>query len=201
MNEHSTIVYSIRNSLYINLNNKCTLKCAFCPKFNGSWEVHDYDLALTHKPSSEEVINAIKEPTLYDEIVFCGYGEPTLRLKELIEVATWVKSKGGKVRVNTDGLANLAHKRNVLPELSTCVDSLSISMNGQNESVYNRHCRPGLNSSWHNMMAFVAAAPNYINDVTATAINGLEGVNVNECEELANSLGVKFKRRELDIVG
>ncbi len=201
MSEHSTIVYPIRNSLYINLNNRCTLKCTFCPKFNGSWEVHDYDLALDHKPSADEVINAIMDPTPYDEIVFCGFGEPTLRLKELIEVAQWVKSHGGRVRVNTDGLANLAHKRNVLPELSSCVDSISVSMNAQNESIYNKHCKPGLEKSWHSMVDFLAAAPNYIKDVTATAIDGLEGVDIGACEELAKSLGVKFRRRELDVVG
>nr|WP_285903199.1 TatD family nuclease-associated radical SAM protein [Alkalimarinus sediminis] len=201
MNEHSTIVYPIRDSLYINLNNRCTLKCAFCPKFNGSWQVHDYDLALDHKPSAQEVIDEIKDPTPYDEIVFCGFGEPTLRLKELIEVALWVKSKGGKVRVNTDGLANMAHKRNVLPELATCVDSLSISMNAQTEDVYNIHCKPGLENSWQGMMDFVAEAPKYIDDVTATAIDGLEGVDVVACEKLANNLGVKFRKRTLDVVG
>ncbi len=201
MNEHSTIVYPIRNSLYINLNNRCTLKCAFCPKYNGSWQVHDYDLALDHKPSSEEVIAEIKDPTQYDEIVFCGFGEPTLRLKELIAVAQWVKGHGGNVRVNTDGLANLAHNRNVLPELADCVDSLSISMNGQTEDVYNLHCRPGLDNSWQAMMDFITEAPSYIKDITATAIDGLEGVDVEACEKLANNLGVKFRKRVLDVVG
>ncbi|UZE97616.1 TatD family nuclease-associated radical SAM protein [Alkalimarinus alittae] len=201
MNEHSTIVYPIRDSLYINLNNRCTLKCVFCPKFNGSWQVHDYDLALDHKPSAQAVIDEIKDPTPYDEIVFCGFGEPTLRLKELIEVAQWVKHKGGNVRVNTDGLANLAHKRNVLPELAKCVDSLSISMNAQSEAVYNHHCKPGLEHSWRSMMEFVAEAPQYISDVTATAIEGLEGVDVAACEALANALGVKFRKRTLDVVG
>lgn len=201
MNEHSTIVYPIRDSLYINLNNRCTLKCAFCPKFNGSWQVHDYDLALDHKPSAQEVIAEIKDPTPYDEIVFCGFGEPTLRLKELIEVAQWVKDNGGNVRVNTDGLANLAHKRNVLPELATCVDSLSISMNAQTPDVYDRHCKPGLAHSWQAMMDFIAEAPKHINDVTATAIDGLEGVDVVACEKLAHSLGAKFRKRTLDVVG
>lgn len=201
MSEHSTIVYTIRDSLYINLNNRCTLKCSFCPKFNGSWEVHDYDLALTHKPSAEEVIAEIKDPKQYDEIVFCGFGEPTLRLRELIDVASWVKSKGGMVRVNTDGLANLAHGRNVLPELGACVDSLSVSMNAQNEDIYDKHCLPGLKNSWPAMIDFLGDAPKYINNVTATAINGLEGVDVQACEKIANDLGVKFRRRELDVVG
>ena len=201
MSEHSTIVYTIRDSLYINLNNRCTLKCAFCPKFNGSWEVHDYDLALTHKPSAEEVIAEIKDPKQYDEVVFCGFGEPTLRLKELIEVAKWVKSEGAMVRVNTDGLANLAHGKNVLPELASCVDSLSVSMNAQNEEIYDKHCLPGLKGSWQGMIDFIKIAPNYIDDITATAINGLEGVDVKVCEEIATRLGVKFRRRELDVVG
>ena len=122
-------------------------------------------------------------------------------MKELIAVAQWVKGHGGNVRVNTDGLANLAHNRNVLPELADCVDSLSISMNGQTEDVYNLHCRPGLDNSWQAMMDFITEAPSYIKDITATAIDGLEGVDVEACEKLANNLGVKFRKRVLDVVG
>jgi len=105
------------------------------------------------------------------------------------------------VRINTDGLANLAHGRNVLPELATCVDSLSVSMNAQNEEIYDKHCLPGLKGSWQGMIDFLKIAPNYIDDITATAINGLEGVDVKVCEEIATRLGVKFRRRELDVVG
>ena len=196
-----TISYTIGVCLYLNITDRCTLECAFCPKHHGSHAVHDYDLSLDHRPSPDEIIESIGNPADYPEVVFCGFGEPTLRLKVLLETAGFIKSAGGRVRVNTDGLANLVHKRNVLPELAQCVDALSISMNAQEESVYRRHCLPALPGSYAAMLDFLAAAPGYIKEVTATAIDGLEGVDIAACEALAKVRGVAFRRRELDKVG
>jgi TatD family-associated radical SAM protein len=196
-----TIHYTIGDNLYLNITDRCTLECRFCPKHNGSYRVHEYVLELDHRPTAEEIIAAIDDPARYREVVFCGFGEPTLRLKVLLEVAQFVKSGGGRVRVNTDGLANLVHKRDVLPELARCVDALSVSLNAQNEAVYRRHCAPALPGSYTAMLDFLAAAPHHIREVTATAIDGLEGVDIAACRALAEERGVAFRRRELDKVG
>ena len=196
-----TISYTIGDRLYLNITDRCTLECAFCPKHNGSNRVHEYDLSLDHRPTLEEIVASMGDPADYREVVFCGFGEPTLRLKVLLQTAHHIKRAGGRVRVNTDGLANRVHKRNVLPELAACVDALSVSMNAQNESVYQRHCLPALPGSYAAMLDFLAAAPKYIGDVTATALDGLEGVDIAACEALAKQCGVAFRRRELDIVG
>ncbi len=196
------IAYPIRDSLYLNITDRCTLECRFCPKHTDQGPVvHEYDLGLDHRPDVEEIIAAIGDPSAYEEVVFCGFGEPTLRLKVLLEVARWIKQRGGKVRVNTDGLANLVNKRNVLPEMQGLVDSLSVSLNAQNEEVYARHCHPALPGSWQALLDFLAEAPKFIPKVTATAIDGLEGVDIQACEKLATELGVAFRRRELDKVG
>lgn len=197
----NTIAYTIRNNLYLNITDRCTLECTFCPKHNGSMRVHEYDLTLDHRPSTDEIISAIGDPSRYEQVVFCGYGEPTLRLNVLLEVAKYVKSRGGSVRVNTDGLANLTNKRNVLPELAHCVDALSVSMNASNEDAYNKHCQPALPGSFQAMLDFLSLAPRYIPDVTATAIDGLEDVDIQACEALAKQCGVKFRRRVMDVVG
>jgi TatD family-associated radical SAM protein len=197
----STLSYTIGNSLYLNITDRCTLACRFCPKHNGSLTVHDYDLALAQRPSVEDIIASIDDPARYEQVVFCGYGEPTLRLKVLLAVAANIKQRGGRVRVNTDGLANRVHKRNVLPEMAGYVDALSISLNAQNAQVYDRHCQPALPDSFAAMLDFVALAPRYISDVTASAIDGLEGVDIEACRQLAEARGVKFRRRVLDIVG
>jgi len=196
-----TLVYDIEGSRYINLSDRCTLRCQFCPKTHEEFQVHEYNLKLKHRPTAAQIISALGDPTKYKEIVFCGFGESTLRLKVLLEVARYVKEKGGRVRVNTDGLANLVNKRNVLPELSQCVDALCVSMNAQNELTYNRHCSPLLEGSYSAMLEFLSLAPQYIDDVTATAIDGLDGVDIEACERMALDKGVKFRRRELDIVG
>ena len=197
----SQIAYKIRNSLYLNITDRCTLACEFCPKTRGVHQVHQYDLTLANRPEVDEIIQSIGDPRAYDEIVFCGYGEPTLRLKVLTQVARWIKEHGGKVRVNTDGLANLVNKRNVLPELKGLVDALSISMNAQEESVYNRHCQPALPGSYQAMLDFLEQAPAWIPHVTATAIDGLDEVDIEACKKLADERGVEFRPRKLDNLG
>jgi TatD family-associated radical SAM protein len=197
----SNLSYTIGNSLYLNITDRCTLACRFCPKHNGSKRVHDYDLTLEQRPSADDIIASIDDPAHYDQVVFCGFGEPTLRLKVLLAVAADIKRRGGRVRVNTDGLANRVHKRNVLPEMAGCVDALSISLNAQNAEVYDRHCQPALPGAFEAMLDFVALAPRYIADVTASAIDGLEGVDIAACRQLAEERRVKFRRRVLDVVG
>jgi len=197
----ANLSYVIRDRLYLNITDRCTLECQFCPKTQGSKQVQGYDLALRKRPEYDEIIAAIADPTGYEEVVFCGFGEPTLRLKTLLQVARHIKAQGGRVRLNTDGLTNLVNKRNVLPEMAGLIDAVSVSMNAQNEAVYNRHCCPALPDSYAAMLAFLQQAPRYIPEVTATAIDGLEGVDIVACAQLAQELGVNFRARHLDVVG
>jgi TatD family-associated radical SAM protein len=195
------VTYQIDNNLYLSITDRCTLECAFCPKTLGDMTVKGYDLSFDHRPTAEEIIAAIADPAGYDEVVFCGYGEPTMRLNVLLEVAGDIKARGGRVRLNTDGLSNLVHKQDTLPQLAECVDALSVSLNAQNQEVYDRHCRPNLPGSYEAMLAFLREAPKHFKDVTATAIDGLEGVDIAACEAIAREMGVKFRRRVLNDVG
>lgn len=199
--ETDTLVYQIDDRLYVNLTDRCTLACTFCPKHNGCTEVKGHELYLSERPDVEEIIRLINDPTQYAEIVFCGYGEPTLRLKDLLKVARAVKAKGGHTRINTDGLANRVHKRDVTREMAECIDALSISLNAQDEATYNRHCEPSLKGSHAEVLSFIEAAAKVIPDVSATAIDGLEGVDVEQCATLTEARGAKFRARYLDLVG
>ncbi len=198
---HDTLSYTIGQRLYLNITDRCTLVCAFCPKTQGSHQVHAYDLTLHQRPEVAAIIAAIGDPTRYEEVVFCGFGEPTLRFKVLLQVAGYIKEHGGRVRLNTDGLACLVNKRDVLPEMRGLVDAVSVSMNAQHEPLYNQHCAPQLAGAWQAMLDFLRRAPAYIPEVTATAIDGLAGVDIRACERLATDLGVKFRARQLDRVG
>jgi TatD DNase family protein len=201
MDVPQTIGYTLRGNRYLNVTNRCTLRCVFCPKFNGRWDVRDYYLRLKHDPSVDEMIEAVGDPTQYHEIVFCGMGEPTLRLYALLDVARAVKARGGRARVNTDGLVNLVYGRDVTPDFEGLVDALSVSMNAQDAATYSRHCRPSLAGSYDAMLDFVARARQFVPEVSVTAIDGLAGVDIIACKQRANALGVKFRRRVLDIVG
>lgn len=199
--QQPTLVYDIRHSRYLNITGRCTLRCQFCPKHNGSKQVHEYQLDLERQPKADELIAQLGDVSLFDEYVFCGYGEPTLNLTTLLNVATEIKRRGGKVRVNTDGLGNLFHRRDILPELALCVDSLSISLNADTEEGYIKHCRPKLAGSYAAVLDFIALAPKFIKQVQVSAINGLDGVDIDTCRQIVESRGAQFKQRELDIVG
>jgi TatD DNase family protein len=200
-----SITYRIRNSLYVNLTNRCTLACTFCPKFV-DFMVKGYFLKIGAKgPKPADVLAEVDQAVADqrpDEVVFCGYGEPTLRLEELKEIAQGLKARGHRVRLNTDGLANLVHGRDVAPELAGLVDSVSVSLNAQDADTYARHCpsRYG-REAYPQVKAFIQAVKPHVPDVQATVV-GLPGVDVEACRRIAEEeLGVRFRFRPLDEVG
>lgn len=195
------IAYTLHGNCYLNITSRCTLRCRFCPKHNRNWVVQSYDLSLKHEPTREEILAAIGDPARFNEVVFCGLGEPTQRLDVLLDVAREVKQRGGKVRLNTDGLANLIHERDVTPELAKCVDRISVSLNAQNAEVYERHTHPKLPDTYPAVLDFIRRARTQGMDVTVTAIDGLAGVDIEACRQIAESLGAGFRRRVLDDVG
>ena len=157
-----TIVYQLHGNCYLNLTQRCTLRCRFCPKFNGTWRVKDYDLRLHDEPSAEQLIAAAGDPRRYREVVFCGLGEPTLRLPTVLAVAERLRADGARIRLNTDGLASLTQGSDVTPELAGRIDALSVSLNGISSSngwaavcasgTFNSH-----SSSWLRSIGLAAA--------------------------------------------
>jgi TatD DNase family protein len=193
------IAYKIRDSLYLNITNRCTSKCTFCVRFHSDF-VKGHNLRLAAEPSADELKSAIGNPADYKEVVFCGYGEPTLRLDVVKEVASWVKDKGGRVRINTNGHGNLIHKRNILPELQGIVDSMSISLDAQDEETYDKVCKPAFKNAFNEVFSFINEAKKYVQEVQATIVTA-DGVDVEKCKELADELGVALRVRKLDNVG
>lgn len=193
------ISYKIRDTLYLNITNRCTNVCRFCVRFHTDY-VKGHNLRLEKEPTAEELIESIGDPTKYKEIVFCGYGEPFLRLDLIKTVAKWIKEKGGKVRINTNGHAYLIHGKNVLEELKGLIDSISISLNAQDKKTYNKICNPIYQDAYDSVIEFIRDSKQFIPNVQVTLVN-IDGVDVKKCEEIANSLGVKLKIRKLDQVG
>ncbi len=195
--------YAIRDSLYVNLTNACDAKCTFCPRTHDEYEVKGYDLRRAKDPRFEEIVAAIEDPTQYDEIVFCGFGEPTLRLETLKQVAAWVKERGGKTRLNTNGHADLINKRATAPELVGLVDSVSVSLNAQDRETFERHCPSAFSPDGYTpMLTWIRAAKAAGLTVVCTALAGLEGVDMEACKRLAvEELGVGWRGRTLSEVG
>jgi TatD DNase family protein len=200
MPEQGQIAYPIRNSLYLNITNRCTAACTFCVRYHTDF-VKGHNLRLAEEPTAEELIAQIGDPKRYAEIVFCGYGEPLLRLDVVKAVAAAVKQRGGRVRIDTNGHANLIHKRNVLPELAGLVDAVSISLNAQNAELYNTISLPEFGiSTYEAVKEFIGEAKKYIPDVTATVVS-LPEVDVEACRKIAGELGAKLRVREYNVVG
>ncbi|HMB16844.1 MAG TPA: TatD family hydrolase [Pelovirga sp.] len=196
----ATIAYQIRDSLYLNITNRCTNSCIFCAKFN-DFVVKGHELKLDHEPDIDEVMTAIGDPTGYREIVFCGYGEPLLRLDLILTVARRLKEQGCRIRINTDGQANLVHGRNILPELSGLVDAISVSLNAADATTYQNLCQSRFGEqSFAAVTDFLRLAKDSIPDVTATMVT-YPGINIEACKELANKIGVEFRVREYNDVG
>lgn len=194
------IAYRIRNSLYLNITNRCSNSCTFCAKFD-EFTVKGHNLLLDHEPGFEEVMAAIGQPSDIDEVVFCGFGESLLRLDLVKQVAAVLKQRGYRIRINSDGQANLAHGRTILPELEGLVDSISISLNAPDAATYGRLCNtPFGEAGWQGVCDFLKDAPRYIPEVTATAVT-VPGVDMEACRRVAEGLGVQFRVREYAEVG
>ncbi|MEO5363190.1 MAG: YchF/TatD family DNA exonuclease [Magnetococcus sp. DMHC-8] len=195
------LAYPIGTGLYLNISRGCSLRCHFCPKWVAP-VVHDYDLTLPRNPSAEAVLAAMGDFSGYREIVFCGYGEPTLRLPVLLEVARAVKQRSTiPIRINTDGLANRVYREDVTPQFRGLIDAVSVSLNAQNEAVYNRNSRPTLPGAYAAVQDFLRVVQAHVPSVTATAIEGLEGVDMAACQRIAEGLGVRFRKRVLNRMG
>lgn len=198
--ESARIAYRIRDSLYLNITNRCSNRCSFCAKFD-DFTVKGHYLRLDHEPSFAEVVAAIGDPSGYAEVVFCGYGEPLLRLDLIKEVARELKKKGVRVRINTDGQANLVYGRNIVPELAGLVDCVSVSLNAADADTYVRLCNTPFGAAgFEGVCAFLGEAKKHIPQVVATAVT-VPGLDVEAVRRLAEQLGVEFREREYAEVG
>ena len=190
-----TVAFSLHGNRYINVTNRCTLSCRYCPKRTSNWNVGPYNLRLQREPSREEMLAAALEPGQYREIVFGGLGEPTLRLYDVLDVAAQLHRHGKRVRINTDGLANIVHGRDITPDFEGIIDAISISLNAHNEETYNAHFRPPVPNAFNAVLDFASRACEFVPTVTLTAIDGLPGIDLERCARLAADAGVDFRPR------
>lgn len=157
----------------------------------------DYKLWLKTEPTAQQVIEQLGDVKEYSEVVFCGFGEPTIKLNELIEIAKKVKADGGRVRINTNGHANLFHGRNVVPELAGLVDVMSISLNAPTAEEYQKICRSryGL-EAFDGMLDFARKCVGVIPEVVLSVVDVLPQEDIEKCRQIAQQVGAKFRIRE-----
>jgi TatD DNase family protein len=193
------IAYQIRDNLYLNLTNRCTSCCTFCVRFHTDY-VKGHNLRLLDEPTEEQFREAVGDPARFREVVFCGYGEPMLRLDLVKSLSSWVKQRGGRVRLNTNGHGNVINGRNVLPELQGLVDVVSVSLNAPDAETYDKVCRPSIKGAFESVVDFIREAKKYMPAVQVTVVE-MEGVDIERCRKLADELGAELRVRHLDVVG
>lgn len=195
-----TITYKVKDGIYINMTNRCPCSCTFCLRKNGDGVYGSEPLWLEREPTVKEVCESIDEWDLskYSEVVFCGYGEPTERLYDLLKVAEHIKSISGiKIRINTNGLADLIWNERTAPKLYPLIDTVSISLNASNKEDYLRTVRPKFGEkSFDAMLAFAKDCVSYVPNVVMTVVDVVTSPQEQErCKKLCESIGVKLRIR------
>lgn len=195
--------YRVKNSVYVNLTNRCPCSCAFCLRQNADGVFGSGSLWLEREPTVEEVCKSLDEWDLkqYDEVVFCGYGEPTERLDDLLKIAKYVRSKSNvKIRINTNGLADLIWKERTANKLQGLIDTVSISLNACNKEDYLKLTRSkfGL-ESYDAMLQFAKDCRDYVPNVVMTVVDVVTSIEAQErCRQICESIGVALRVRPFE---
>ena len=200
MKKSMTILYKVHNNLYVNLTNRCSCACTFCLRQTRDHMEESDSLWLEHEPTVEEVKEEFKkfDMTKFDEVVFCGFGEPTERLDALLEVAKFVKETYQKpIRINTNGQASLINKRDTAPEFKGLVDTISISLNTPNEQKYNELvCSIFGDKAYRGMLDFVKEVKQYVPHVVLSTVDTtLTKEEEAQCAKICEDLGVTYRIR------
>ena len=197
------ILYEVHNGLYVNMTNKCPCRCTFClrqekDEMNGSGS-----LWLEREPSVDEVKAEFAkfDMSKYEEVVFCGFGEPSERLYDVLEVAEFVK-KNYKLptRINTNGLSDLIWNKNTAPDYEGKLDVVSISLNTPNKTRYYELTRNKFGiEAFDAMLKFAENVKKYVKKTVLTTVSTtLTAEEEKECAEICKKLGVTYRIRPFE---
>jgi len=198
-----TISYELWGKLYLNITNKCPCACTFCLRQNDDGAYGSDPLWLEHQPTLEEVLANLKTRDLYsyEEIIFCGYGEPTSELNILLETAKYIRSVcDTPIRLNTNGLANLIHGRKTEPDFKGLIDTVSISLNASESEAYMAITRPKWKDKdcFAELLSFAKDMKQYVPNVVLTVVDVIGEEEIAKSQKVADSVGVKLRVRPLE---
>ena len=196
-----TFTYESGENLYINLTNRCPNSCDFCVRTE--CEKHYGDLWLEREPTAEEVLAEIKARDMdkYENLVFCGFGEPTERLETLLEIAEAVKGYRPEtiIRLNTNGQANLIAGRDVTPLFAGRVDVISVSLNAPTAKGYDAICHSCYGeAAFEALLDFAVKVKPYCKEVIFSVVDeSLTPDEIEACRALAIERGIFLRVREM----
>lgn len=194
------IVYKYSSQAYLNLTNKCPCRCTFCVRNTQDKVGEASNLWFEKEPSLNEIYAAIDAFDFEgcEEVVFCGYGEPTMVLDKLEAVSKYMRARYPfKLRLNTNGLSDLINKRSTAKEICEAVDVISISLNMPDAKSYNEVVRPAYGeAAFDAMLQFGKDCKKYTDNVKFSVVDIIGEENVEKCQKLADSMGIFLRVRE-----
>ena len=194
------ILYKVHNNLYVNLTNRCPYSCTFCLRQTMDRIGESDRLWLEREPDYDEVIAEFAkfDLTKFDEVVFCGFGEPTEAFPLLIKVAVYIKKHyKNKIRVNTNGMGNLINGRNIVPEMAGLIDTVSISLNNPHKDEYLSLVRSKFGErSFDEMLNFAKECVKVIPNVVMTTVDTtISHEEEEECRRICLEIGAAYRIR------
>lgn len=197
------IIYTLEGGTYFNITNKCPCNCAFCIRSKGDAVGEAKRLWFDEEPTIEEIKTAIDDYDFsnVEEAVFCGYGEPTNALDNLIEAARYVKEKkpGIKLRLNTNGLSDLINERPTAKEICKVIDVISVSLNNPDSEQYDKITRNIFKGrAFDAMIKFTKECVDCGNEVHMTVVDVISKENIEKSRKICEDLGATFVLRSFE---
>lgn len=206
--ESPKIAYRFGDGVYLNITNRCPNLCTFCIKTKWKMDFHGNNLNLQgNEPTAGEVVSALEQELKkapFKEVVFCGYGEPTMRLDVLLFVAQTLKGWMAqatyppfKIRLNTNGLGNLINHKNIVPDLRRVVDVVNVSLNAENETVWRRIVCPaaGYENGYDAVCEFIHLCVEAGFERVVASCVDQTGADAQAVQKIAEGYGAEFYLR------
>lgn len=198
----SSLAYHFGDGLYLNVTNRCTNACSFCIR-NGHDTVGDSDvLWIDREPDAAELFNALKDELLPEtkEIVFCGYGEPLMRLDVVLDLCRMIRKEYDlPIRINTNGHADLIAGRKTASEFEGLVDVISVSLNAPDARRYDEICAPVYKNAFEAVIDFAVACKQFVPKVVFSVVDlPLSEEEICRCRALADSVGIPLRVRAFE---
>jgi len=188
------------HAIYLNITNRCSSDCAFCLR---AWTdgVYGEVLTLAHEPDFDEVTQAIELEFLEGpahEVVFCGFGEPTMRLDVVLAVTEWLRLRRIPARLDTNGHGQLLNPNVDVPAALAAagLGAVTVSLNAADPESYDRTCRPLFGKAYRAVIQFAEQCVQHDIQTTLTAVD-YPGADLAGCEAIATALGAAFRARGL----